>query len=115
VIIDHDAPHHSLLFGDSSIWYAESTDLLTWKDTGRVVLHTRKGYFDSALVEAGPPPVKLSDGNYFFLYNSARKANMKNPKPDWHLEYNIGWAVLNGTDPSQVIARSDKPILSPKY
>ena len=35
------------------------------------IIEPRKGYFDSLLVESGPPPERLSDGNYFFIYNSA--------------------------------------------
>jgi predicted GH43/DUF377 family glycosyl hydrolase len=45
----------------------------------------REDHFDSALVEAGPLPLKLSDGNFLFLYNSAR-AGYPSPKPNWDLQ-----------------------------
>ncbi len=50
--------------------------------TVKPLIEVRKDKFDSELVESGPPPVKLSDGNYFFIYNSARKG-FPSPRPDW--------------------------------
>ena len=70
--------------------------------------------FDEHLVETGPEPLKLSDGNYLFLYNSAHKTNEVTPRPNWNLKYNIGYAILNGTNPLQVLYRSDKPLFSPE-
>jgi predicted GH43/DUF377 family glycosyl hydrolase len=68
---------HLLFWGDSSfvpgLQYATSPDLLTWQNQPGVWLPLRNdSYFDSALVEAGPYPMRLSDGNYLLLYNSAR-------------------------------------------
>ena len=62
------------------------------------------------LVEAGPPPMLLSDGNYLFIYNSARQ-NASSPD---HFEYNIGWLIINGSNPLHIIQRSDTPLLSPQ-
>jgi hypothetical protein len=42
-------------------------------EQGKCLLNTRSDKFDSVLVESGPEPMRLSDGNYLFLYNSARK------------------------------------------
>ncbi|CAF4399492.1 unnamed protein product, partial [Rotaria sp. Silwood2] len=33
---------------------------------------------------------------------------------NWNFQYNLGWAILNGEDPTQVLARSELPILSPE-
>jgi hypothetical protein len=41
-------------------------------------------------------PLPLSDGNYLFLYNSARSGYPSN-KPGYDLQYNVGWAILNGS------------------
>jgi len=54
----------------------------------------------------------LSDGNYLFLYNSAR-SGYTSPKPGYDLQYNVGWAILDGKDPTKIIARCDEPILTP--
>jgi predicted GH43/DUF377 family glycosyl hydrolase len=71
----------------------------------------RPGSFDSYVIEPGPPPVALSDGNLLFLYNGA--VECPTGKPNYRRCYAIGWAVLNGSDPGQVLSRADKPILSP--
>ena len=70
----------------------------------------RNNSFDSMLVEAGPPPMLLSDGNYLFIYNSARQ-NASSPD---HFEYNIGWLIINGSNPLHILQRSDTPLLSPQ-
>lgn len=41
-------------------------------DTYKLLITPRPNMFDSVLVESGPPPLKLTNGNYFFIYNSAR-------------------------------------------
>jgi predicted GH43/DUF377 family glycosyl hydrolase len=50
--------------------------------------------FDSFLVEAGPMPLQLSDGNYLFLYNSARHG-YPSKKPNWDVQYNVGYLILD--------------------
>ncbi|CAF1294089.1 unnamed protein product [Adineta ricciae] len=113
-LLIHNATHRYLFFNDSNIAIARTTDLFKYELTNDFLLSTRSNYFDSALVEAGPEPLKLSDNNYLFLYNSARKTNIANPKPNWDLEYNLGWAILDGNDPTNVLARSDQPLFSPE-
>ncbi|CAF1348749.1 unnamed protein product [Rotaria magnacalcarata] len=112
-LLIHNDTHRYLFFNDSNIAIAQTTDLINYSLTSSVLLSTRSGSFDSELVEAGPEPLKLSDNNYLFLYNSARRTNVSNPKPGWSLEYNLGWAILNGDNPTEVLARSDRPIFSP--
>jgi predicted GH43/DUF377 family glycosyl hydrolase len=112
---------YTLLFGDSSIvpglQVATSRDLLSWHiaNFSRLVLPTRPGSFDSVLVEAGPPPLQLTDGNFLFIYNGASLAP---PGPtgvgETDLVYCVGWAILDATDPSIVLARSTTPILCPR-
>lgn len=86
-------------------------------------------YFDSHLVEGGPPPLPLADGNYLYIYNSARCAlvvgsfffspptqgtRFRNDNNSGNgLQYNIGWAILNGANPSQILQRCNEPLLSP--
>lgn len=113
-LLVHNDTHRYLFFNDSSISIAQTKDLIHYDLTSTTLIHTRGDHFDSALVEAGPQAIKLSDKNYLFLYNSARHTNIPNPKPGWNLQYNLGWAILNGDDPTQVLARSEQPILSPE-
>ena len=35
-------------------------------------------------------------------------------KPNWDVQYNVGWLILDGEDPSTILQRSDEPILSPE-
>ena len=63
-LLIRDAGPHYLLWGDSSIRITNSSDPTSWPDIGEVLLAPRPGQFDSKLVESGPPPLKLSNGNY---------------------------------------------------
>ena len=97
------SPPHFLLWGDSTIRVAKSDDLATWPSDGGVpLLKPRPGHFDDLIVEAGPPPLPLSDGNLLFFFNSANKT----------LAYHATWAVLSGADPTIVLQRSDVPLLT---
>ncbi|CAF1345969.1 unnamed protein product [Adineta steineri] len=113
-LLIHNDTHRYLFFNDSNIAIARTNDLHQYSLTNDFLLRTRSDHFDSELVEAGPEPLKLSDNNYLFLYNSARKTTIPTPKPGWELQYNLGWAILNGNDPTEVLARSEQPIYTPE-
>ena len=70
-LLIRDAPPHYLLWGDQSVHLATSDDLVTFRTVNNSLLRTRAGGFDGVLVEAGPPPLRLRDGNYLFIFNSA--------------------------------------------
>lgn len=95
-------PPHYLYQGDSSIALWSTTDLLNYSKLNDDFITTRADKFDSALVEAGPPPLLLSDGNYVFFHNSANGDG-----------YHPGYVILNGSDPTTYIQRSEVPLLSP--
>ena len=61
------------------------------------------------LQEAGPPPLPLSDGNFLFLHNSANSTKGHGGA----VTYNPSWAILDGTDPSRILQRATRPLLSP--
>lgn len=121
-----------LYWGDSGLNLATTNNLINYTNQNGLWLNMRKDNFDSVLVEGGPMPLLLSDGNYLMLYNSARyldnffSISFKNafkilfrdgypsPKPGWTLQYNVGFVILNGSNPTQILQRSDKPILSPE-
>jgi predicted GH43/DUF377 family glycosyl hydrolase len=111
-LLIRDSPPHYLLWGDSSIRIAQSNDLLTWpEDGGSILLSPRTDSFDSRLVESGPPPLRLSDGNYLFFYNSAQVGWPDDPATT----YNVGWLILDGNDPSVILQRSEEPLMRPKF
>eukprot|EP01139_Manchomonas_bermudensis_P012636 Amastigsp_a348253_7.p1 type:complete len:366 gc:universal Amastigsp_a348253_7:1115-18(-) len=116
-LLIRSAPSPSLLFwGDSSLvaglQVATTTNLLNYTYNATVWLPVRPDSWDSALVEAGPLPLALSDGNFLFLYNSARQG-FPSPKPGWTEQYNVGWVVLDAADPTTIVERSAEPLLSP--
>ena len=82
---------------------ASSNDLLTWsEELDRPVLPRRPGFFDSRVVEPGPPPILTKDG-ILLIYNGA----------DDRLVYRTGWALFDRTNPRRVLARSDRPLFEP--
>jgi len=83
---------------------AASTDLISWEEPlDRPVLPRRDGYFDSRVVEPGPPPMLTPDG-VLLIYNGA----------DDRLVYRIGWALFDRNDPTRLIARCERPIFEPQ-
>ena len=106
-----DAPHF-LYWGDSSIKIASSDDLLHWPaDGGKVFIETREDHFDSKLVESGPPPLQLRNGDYIFFYNAATVGWPDEPGSAYH----PGWVILDGNDPSVIKQRSEEPLLTPQF
>jgi len=82
---------------------ASSEDLLHWTDASdEPVASTRPGYFDSKVVEPGPPTVLIPEG-ILLVYNGA----------DDHLVYSTGWILFDKNNPSKVLARADEPIFRP--
>lgn len=103
---------HFLYWGDSSIKITTSNDPAVWPaDGGKVFIETRADHFDSKLVESGPPPLQLLNGDYIFFYNSATLG--------WPDEagsaYHPGWVILDGKDPSVIKQRSEEPLLTPTF
>jgi beta-1,2-mannosidase len=107
-----------MLFGQGVIHAAHSTDLIRWTPVEsapgqlKPVMAPRPGRFDSALVEGGPPPVLTARG-IVMLYNGRNAATGGDPaRPP--LEYAAGRAVLDPSDPTRVIERSDAPVFAPE-
>lgn len=57
--------------------------------------------------------MRLSDGNYLYLYNSAR-LGYPSPLPNYAEQYNVGFLILDQDDPTRILQRSDEPILTPQ-
>jgi predicted GH43/DUF377 family glycosyl hydrolase len=82
---------------------ASSDDLLHWTSAlSHPVISPRPKCFDSKVTEPGPPPVMTPQG-ILLVYNGA----------DDNLVYSTGWLLFDKTDPTKVIARSDKPVFRP--
>ncbi len=99
------------------IFIATSDDLLHWTpledSDGRPlkVLSARPGYFDSWLVEAGPPAVLTARG-IVLLYNAGNDSTHGDPALPARV-YTGGQALFDSRNPIRLLARSDAPFIRP--
>ena len=114
-LIYRDTPPHYLIWGDKNLTLSQcqNDELTEWTEHISPFMTTRETHFDSYLVESGPHPLKLDDGNYFFIYNSAQ-AGHPSERPGYELQYNVGYLILDGQNPGIIVQRSEFPILSPQ-
>ena len=110
-----EEPPHFAFVGNSntanSIQLATSQDGLQWTlvKSSTPWMSGRPNMWDSAGVAAGAQPLPLQNGDYLFIYN-IDTGFPYHPSPLGRCA--IGWAILNGTDPSQIIARASEPLLT---
>ena len=93
-----------LISGAGKIHISNSTDLLKW-DLGPLFI--TKTLWGNPNVEAGPPPMRLADGNFVFFHNSW--GGKGEPPPG----YQPAWVVLDGKDPNKILARAPESLLTP--
>lgn len=107
-----------MYYGVPHIWLASSSDLVHWEPVENYegnlapVLSPRPGYFDSWLVEAGPPPVLTSDG-IVVLYNAGNSRNIGIADLGNRV-YTGGQALFDSEKPWKLLDRSDEPFLKPE-
>jgi beta-1,2-mannosidase len=98
-----------MYFGVPDLRIATSENLLDWTpvedSSGQAVkvLSARPGYFDSWLVEAGPPAL-LTPAGILVLYNAGSLPSRT---------YSAGQALFDARDPTRLIARSDSAFIKP--
>ncbi len=107
-----------MYYGVPNIFLAHSEDLINWIPVedyaGNLapVLKQRPGYFDSWLVEAGPPPVLTEDG-IVVLYNAGNSQNIGDPDLANRV-YTGGQALYDASEPWKLIDRSTTPFIQPE-
>ena len=107
-----------MYFGVPHIWLASSDNLVDWEPvedyTGALapVLNPRPGYFDSWLVEAGPPPVLTEDG-IVVLYNAGNSQNIGEEDLGNRI-YTGGQALFDADEPWKLLDRTNKPFIQPE-
>lgn len=120
-----------MYFGESNIFLAYSDDLINWIPLEREsdsaseelighslevpdllpVLMTRKGKFDSHLIEPGPPAI-LTDKGILLIYNSKNSGDYGDPSLA-QKTYAAGQALFDKNDPSKMINRLDSTFFKP--
>lgn len=107
-----------MYFGVPHIWLASSKDLINWEPVedyeGNLapVLSPRPGYFDSWLVEAGPPPVLTRDG-IVVLYNAGNSRNIGDQDLANRM-YTGGQALFDSEEPWKLLDRADEEFIKPE-
>jgi len=106
-----------MYFGVPDLHIATSDNLLDWTpvedDNGRLinVLSPRPGYFDSWLVEGGPPALLTGNG-ILVLYNAGNSATYGDSTLPARV-YAGGQALFDARNPLKLIARSGMPFIRP--
>lgn len=88
-------------FGKASIWYSESPDLLHWGNH-QCIIRPRNIKWESIKIGGGAPPVKTPEG-WLIIYHG---------KGDNSL-YSLFCLLLDLNNPSKVVRRAEKPLLTP--
>lgn len=106
-----------MYWGVPNIYLATSTDLVNWnpiEDDGdlEVILSPREGYYDSWLVEAGPPAIVTDDG-ILVIYNAGNNLETGDPNLG-NKVYSGGQALYDKDDPEKLIDRTDQPFIKPE-
>jgi beta-1,2-mannosidase len=106
-----------MYFGVPTIRIATSDDLIRWTPledadgNAIAVLAARPGYFDSWLVEPGPPAL-LTDHGIVLLYNAGNSgAHGDSRLPD--RMYSAGQALFDAANPIKLLDRTREPFIQP--
>jgi predicted GH43/DUF377 family glycosyl hydrolase len=106
-----------MYWGDTNIFLAWSENLVDWtpllnsKEELIPVLEPRTGFFDSDLVEPGPPAL-LREKGIVLIYNGRNRVS-KGDKSIPDGTYSAGQALFDKNDPSKLIDRLKNNFLAP--
>ncbi len=93
---------HSSLFLRNDIWIAQSPDLICW-GRHRYLMGTRGGFWDETRIGAGAVPFRTDKGWIEFYHGADR-----------HSRYCMGAVLLDGEQPWEILARSERPLFEPE-
>jgi len=92
-------PEGTFEFSKASIWISHSPDLIHWGEE-KSIISPREKSWDSWRIGTGAPPIKVK-GGWLLIYHGVEQKGNKNI-------YRAGAALLKGSDPSVVLARSPR-------
>jgi predicted GH43/DUF377 family glycosyl hydrolase/glycosyltransferase involved in cell wall biosynthesis len=84
------------------LWLTESDDLVYWGNP-RPIAQPRSGTWDEMRIGASLVPIRV-DGGWLEIYHGADRDN----------RYGVGALLLDAGDPTKVLARTDRPLLTPE-
>lgn len=87
------------------VWLSRSSDLKSWRSAELVLSRRQGGWWDSARVGMGPPPLETEHG-WLVVYHGVRQTVAG------HL-YRAGLALLDLEEPAKVLRRSEEWVLGP--
>ena len=106
-----------MYWGVPEVHLATSDDLQNWTpietDDGELksVMTPREGYYDSWLVEPGPPAL-ITEHGILVIYNAGNDIETGDPDiPD--RMYSAGQALYDVNQPERLIARTEEPFVQP--
>jgi predicted GH43/DUF377 family glycosyl hydrolase len=91
--------------GAADIWISRSDDLDSWRHPERVMTARPGGWWDSARIGIGPPPIETPHG-WLLIYHGVRVTVSG-------AIYRVGAALLDLENPAQVRARLPQWLLGP--
>ncbi len=119
LVIDKVNGKYWMYWGEHGVKGATSDNLIDWEpvldEQGELAtfINVRKGYFDSALTECGPPAIKTDKG-ILLLYNGKNHDGQEQADPRFTLgTYSAGQVLFDANDPTKVIERLDTPFKRP--
>lgn len=95
----------SVMGGRADIWLSRSADLRGWSSPEPVIGARPGGWWDSARVGMGPPPLETAEG-WLVVYHGVRQTVAGSL-------YRAGLALLDLDDPSKVVRRCSEWVLGP--
>ena len=90
----------------ADVWLSRSHDLHSWTSPEPVFGARQGGWWDSARIGMGPPPIETDDG-WLVVYHGVRNTVAG-------AIYRAGLVLLDLEAPSKVLRRSDEWVLSPR-
>ena len=91
--------------GRADVWVSRSTDLVSWRDPEPVFGAREGGWWDSARIGMGPPPLETPEG-WLVVYHGVRQTVSG-------ALYRVGLALLDLDNPTIVTKRCEEWVLGP--
>jgi predicted GH43/DUF377 family glycosyl hydrolase len=89
----------------ADVWLSRSSDLRHWREPEVVLSRRQGGWWDSARIGMGPPPLETEHG-WLVVYHGVRQTVAGGL-------YRAGLALLDLDDPAVVLRRSEEWVLGP--